>query len=73
VGGNTATGPPKDMKTKKAVRKRFTLTASGKLLHKGGLSSHLKEHKSSRRLRAQKEPRLVSTSDERTIKRLMGK
>ena len=61
------------MKTKKAAKKRFTLTATGKLLHKGGLSSHLKEHKSARRLRAQKEPHAVSPSDERTIKRLLGR
>jgi len=61
------------MKTKKAARKRFTLTATGKLKHKGGLSSHLKEHKSSRRLRAQKEPHNVSIKETIMIKRLLGK
>jgi len=61
------------MKTKKAAKKRFTVTATGKILHKGGLSSHLKEHKSARRLRAQKEPKLVVAAEEKMIKRLLGK
>lgn len=59
------------MKTKKAVKKRFILTKTGKVLRKGGLSSHLKEHKSSRRLRAQKEPKLSSPSDVKMLKRLL--
>lgn len=59
------------MKTKKAVKKRFTLTPNGKILRKGGLSSHLKLHKSSKRLRAQKEPKLVAKSDIKKIRRLL--
>jgi large subunit ribosomal protein L35 len=61
------------MKTKKAAKKRFVVTAKGKLLHKGGLSSHLKEHKSARRLRAQKEPHSVTATETRMIKRLLNK
>ena len=61
------------MKTKKAVVKRFRLTSSGKILRKGGLSSHLKQHKSARRLRSQLEPKEVAKSDVKKIKRLLVK
>jgi large subunit ribosomal protein L35 len=59
------------VKTKKAVKKRFAITARGKILRKGGLSSHLKEHKSARRLRSQLEPKLVAKSDEKKIRTLL--
>ncbi|HSX57925.1 MAG TPA: 50S ribosomal protein L35 [Candidatus Saccharimonadales bacterium] len=59
-------------KTKKAAKKRFKLTSTGKILRKGGLSSHLKEHKSARRLRSQLEPKLVAGPDKKKIKRLLN-
>lgn len=59
-------------KTKKAAKKRFTLTSKGKILRKGGLSSHLKQHKSARRLRSQKEPKLVAAADVKKIKQLLS-
>jgi large subunit ribosomal protein L35 len=61
------------LKTKKAAKKRFRLTSTGKIMRKGGLSSHLKEHKSSRRLRSQLEPKEVNASDRIKIKRLLSK
>lgn len=61
------------MKTKSAVTKRFKLTGNGKILRKGGLSSHKKLHKSARRLRSQNEPKLVAHSDEKKIRRLLMK
>lgn len=61
------------LKTKKAAKKRFRLTATGKILRKGGLSSHLKEHKSAKRLRSQIEPKEVAPSDKTRIKRLLRK
>ncbi len=61
------------IKTKKAVKKRFVVSSKGKISRSGGLSSHLKQHKSSRRLRAQAEPKEVSKSDERKIRRLLAK
>ncbi|MEX0616765.1 MAG: 50S ribosomal protein L35 [Candidatus Woykebacteria bacterium] len=58
-------------KTKKGAAKRFKLTAKGHILKKGGYSSHLKEKKSNRRLRKQKEPtRLVKGDKKRIIKLL---
>ncbi len=60
-------------KTKKAVKKRFRLTSTGKILRKGGLSSHLKQHKSARRLRSQLEPKEVASADRNKIKKLLTK
>ncbi len=60
-------------KTKKAAKKRFVVTSSGKLFHKGGLSSHLKQHKSARRLRSQKEPKQVIGAEEKMVNRLLGR
>lgn len=60
------------LKTKKAAKKRFRLTSTGKILRKGGLSSHLKKHKSSRRLRSQLEPKEVAAADKIKIKRLLN-
>ena len=60
-------------KTKKAVKKRFRLTSTGKILRKGGLSSHLKQHKSARRLRSQLEPKEVARADKIKIKKLLTK
>ena len=59
------------VKTKKAAKKRFTITSKGKLMRQGGLSSHLKEHKSNRRLRSQAEPKEVSKGDRNRIRRLL--
>ena len=61
------------LKTKKAAKKRSRLTSTGKILRKGGLSSHLKNHKSARRLRSQLEPKEVAKSDKTKIKRLLTK
>jgi len=61
------------VKTKKAAKKRFVFTSTGKILRKGGLSSHLKEHKTTRRLRAQNEPKQIHKSDEKRIRRLLAK
>lgn len=60
-------------KTKKAAKKRFNLTKKGKILRKGGLSSHLKNHKTARRLRAQKEPKLAAAADVKKLRRLLVK
>jgi len=61
------------LKTKKAAKKRFVVTARGKILRTGGLSSHLKERKSARRLRSQSEPKEINKTDERRIRRLLAK
>ncbi|OGY22261.1 MAG: 50S ribosomal protein L35 [Candidatus Woykebacteria bacterium GWB1_45_5] len=59
-------------KTKKAAKKRFKLTATGKLLRGHAYSSHLKRKKTKKRIRAQKEPAKVSAGFRRKIEKFLG-
>jgi len=59
-------------KIKKGASKRFKKTAAGKLLRRGGYSSHLKEKKGKSRLRRQKEPREVSPADKKRLVKFIG-
>ena len=43
--------PSQKMKTHKGVKKRFKVTASGKISHKPCGSSHLNSHKSGKKIR----------------------
>ena len=47
------------MKTKKAVAKRFTKTATGKLKHTGAGQSHLLSSKTSKRKRKQRKGKVL--------------
>ena len=58
-------------KTKKGAAKRFKVTSTGKLLWRGGHSSHLKKNKSKSRLRRQKEPNLVSKGDKKRLVKIL--
>ncbi len=56
------------MKTKKAVAKRFTKTATGKLKHTGAGQSHLLSSKTSKRKRKQRKGKvLVAVETKRLI------
>ncbi len=59
------------MKTRKAADKRFKTTKSGKIMHGHAYSSHLKNKKSSRRIRHSAEPQEASAANVRTLKRLL--
>jgi large subunit ribosomal protein L35 len=59
------------LKVKKGATKRFKKTSTGKLLKKGGYSSHLKKNKSKSRQRRQKEPTLLSTGDRKRLAKLI--
>ncbi|MDP2671407.1 MAG: 50S ribosomal protein L35 [bacterium] len=61
------------VKTKKGAKKRFNLTATGKVMRRHGYSSHLKDSKNSARLRRQGEPAEVTGKDKISITRLLGK
>ena len=63
----------KPTKTKKGAAKRFKITSSGKILRKGGYSSHLKEKKSGSRNRRHEEPELVSPADRKRLVKLLNK
>ena len=56
------------MKTKKAVSKRFRLTASGRLKYKRAGLRHLLAHKSSKRKRKLRRPAYVADVDRKKIR-----
>ena len=61
------------MKTSSGAKKRFKLTASGKILRRRAFKSHLLEHKTAKRRRAKRRDTGLAPSDERTALRLLGK
>ena len=59
-------------KVRKAVAKRFRVTKTGKVMFAHQYSSHLKLHKSKRRLRRQKEPGVLKGEFAKKIKRMLA-
>ncbi|MBI2203094.1 MAG: 50S ribosomal protein L35 [Candidatus Rokubacteria bacterium] len=59
------------MKTKRAARKRFKKTATGKLMQAGAFKQHKLEHKSPKQKRKLRKSKLVSKADEHRIKVLL--
>lgn len=59
-------------RTRKAVVKRFKVTATGKVLHRGHGVRHLRTKKSNRRLRAQAIPREVVGLMKTKILKMLG-
>jgi large subunit ribosomal protein L35 len=59
-------------KTKKAAKKRFKLTGSGKLLRRHAMQSHNLEKKSAKRKRAFRSDQAVSGADAREVRRMLG-
>jgi large subunit ribosomal protein L35 len=60
------------MKTKTAAKKRFKVTATGKIMHKNAFSSHNMEHKSRKRKRQFRVDHAVAKSDYPAVKALLG-
>jgi large subunit ribosomal protein L35 len=60
------------MKTRKAAVKRFKVTGTGKILHRGHGVRHLKSNKSNKRLRAQKIMKEVEGEHKVKIKKMLG-
>ncbi len=60
------------MKTHSGAKKRFKLTGSGKLKRQQANRRHYLEHKSSRLTRRLAGDRMVTKSDEKRIKRMLG-
>lgn len=61
------------MKTKKIVRKRFKITASGKVMHRVQGARHLRSRKSKAHQRRQDEPQLVANIRySRMVKRFLN-
>lgn len=61
------------MKTHSGAKKRFRVTGSGKLMHARAGKAHLNEHKSSRRTRRLSVDSVLSPSDAKKARKLLGK
>jgi len=60
------------MKTHSGAKKRFRVTATGKIMHKGSGKGHLMEVKSSRRARRIDGDKVLPTSTAKKARRLLG-
>jgi large subunit ribosomal protein L35 len=60
-------------KTKRAAKKRFKLTGSGRVLRRHAMKSHNLEKKSQKRKRAFRRDQPIAGADAREVKRLLGR
>ena len=60
------------MKTHSGAKKRFRVTATGKVRGRHSFSSHILEKKSPKRKRSFRKPREISPHDEPRVKTLLG-
>jgi large subunit ribosomal protein L35 len=60
------------MKTHSGAKKRFKLTAAGKVRGRRAFSSHILEKKSPKRKRRMSNPSVISRHDEGRVKELLG-
>jgi large subunit ribosomal protein L35 len=60
------------MKTHSGAKKRFKVTATGKVRGRSAFSSHILEKKSPKRKRRLARPAVISKHDEAQIKTLLG-
>ncbi|HVA96758.1 MAG TPA: 50S ribosomal protein L35 [Candidatus Acidoferrales bacterium] len=64
--------PKSKQKVRKSAAKRFKVTKTGKVMFGHQYGSHLKLHKSKKRLRRQKEPAVLKGKFGKKIKRMLG-
>jgi large subunit ribosomal protein L35 len=60
------------MKTHSGAKKRFKLTATGKVRGRSAFSSHILEKKSPKRKRRLGTPAVIAKADEKRVKILLG-
>jgi large subunit ribosomal protein L35 len=60
------------MKTHSGAKKRFRLTATGKVRGRSAFSSHILEKKSPKRKRRLAEPAEIAKADQKRVKILLG-
>ena len=60
-------------KTKSAAKKRFKVTAAGRLLRRQAMQSHNLEKKSAKRRRKFRRDQPVDGADAREVRRLLGR
>ena len=61
------------MKTHKGAKKRFEMTRTGKIRRRKAFMNHILEKKSSSRKRNLNRMTVVSSGDEKNIRKLLGK
>ena len=61
------------MKTHSGMKKRVTRTGSGKLVHKQAGTTHLNEHKPTKRMRRLQGVAVLTGGDARKVRKLLGK
>lgn len=59
-------------KTRKSVSKRIKVSATGKILHRGNFSRHLRASKSGSQLRRQKQTKIIVGKRARRIRRMLA-
>jgi large subunit ribosomal protein L35 len=59
------------MKTHRGAAKRFKVTGSGKIKKNSAYKSHLLESKSPKRKRGLRKAEVISSGDERRVKRML--
>jgi large subunit ribosomal protein L35 len=60
------------MKTHSGAKKRFKVTAGGKVRGRHAFTSHMLEHKSPKRKRTLGAPAMISRHDAPRVKKLLG-
>ena len=60
------------MKTHSGTKKRFKVTATGKVRGRSAFSSHILEKKSPKRKRRLGQPAIISDHDTKRVKTLLG-
>lgn len=60
------------MKSNSSAKKRFKLTAKGKVRGRHAYSSHILEKKSPKRKRGFRKDRVISKADTKTVNKLLG-
>jgi large subunit ribosomal protein L35 len=60
------------MKTHSGAKKRFKVTARGKVRGRHAMTSHILEKKSAKRMRRLHQPKALNTCDAKRVKRLLG-
>jgi large subunit ribosomal protein L35 len=66
-------GPMPKMKTHSGAKKRFKLTANGKVRARHAMKSHILGKKSAKRKRRLDEPLILKPQDAKRVKDLLGK
>jgi len=60
------------LKTHRGAAKRFKITGSGKIKKNHAFKSHILETKSAKRKRNLRKAEVISSGDERRVKRMLG-